>query len=111
MSSSDVIVVGAGIGGAVLALALGSRGWKVKVLEREAQPPRMVRPEILWGATPAALDQFGVGDVIRAQTSIRLDSVRIFHGGRRLLTLSHDNLRDARVEAYSTDPGQTREAI
>ena len=56
MDTSDVVIVGAGIGGAVLALALGSRGWKVKLLEREIRPPRMVRPEILWGATPAALD-------------------------------------------------------
>ena len=111
MNHSDAIIVGAGIGGAVLALALGTRGWKVKLLEREAQPPRMVRPEILWGATPAALDRFGVGDVIRTKTSVRLGGIQIFRRGRRLLTLSASNLRDARVEAYSTDPGQTREAI
>jgi len=38
MDTSDVGIGGAGIGGAVLALALGSRGWKVKLLEREMQP-------------------------------------------------------------------------
>jgi monooxygenase len=108
---SDVVVVGAGIGGAVLALALGSRGWKVKLLEREVQPIRMVRPEILWGATPTALDRFGVGDVIRTQASVRLDGVEFMRGSRRLLSLSRDVLKAANVEAYSTDPSLTREVI
>jgi 6-methylpretetramide 4-monooxygenase len=111
MNSSDVIIVGAGIGGAVLALAMGTRGWKVTVLEREAEAPRIVRPEVLWGATPTALDSFGVGDVIRTQTSIRLQGVEVCRGSNRLLTLTHHNLRTARVEAYSTDPGQTRAVI
>src|SRR4051812_15076084 len=109
MDTSDVIVVGAGIGGAVLALALGTRGWKVKLLEREKQPPRMARPEILWGATPAALDRFGVGDSIRNTASIRLDGVEFLSGCRRLLAVSREVLREAKVEAYSTDPSATRE--
>jgi len=111
MDTSDVAIVGAGIGGAVLALALGSRGWRVKLLEREMQPPQMVRPEILWGATPTVLDRFGVGDVIRTQASVRLGGVEFMCGRRRLLALSHDVLQAAKVEAYSTDPGLTREAI
>src|SRR5436190_16674025 len=108
---SDVIIVGAGIGGAVLALALGSRGWKVKLLEREAQPPRMARPEVLWGATPAALDQYGVGDPIRTQASVRLDGVEMRRGDRRLVALTRRDFQAAKVEAFSTDPGQTRELI
>lgn len=108
---SDVVIVGAGIGGAVLALGLGSRGWKVKLLEREAQPPRMARPEILWGATPAALDRYAVGDLIRTHASVRLTGVEMRRGDRRLLALTSSNFQAARVEAYSTDPGKTRELI
>ena len=95
----------------MLALALGSRGWKVRLLERESSPPRMTRPEILWGATPTALDRFGVGDLIRSRASVRLEGVGLLRGSRRLLTLSRDDLQRAKVEAYSTDPGLTRELI
>jgi 2-polyprenyl-6-methoxyphenol hydroxylase-like FAD-dependent oxidoreductase len=56
----DVVVVGAGIGGAVLALDLGRRGRSVAVVERESVPARIARPEILWGATLRALEPYGV---------------------------------------------------
>ena len=52
----DVVIVGAGIGGAVLALDLGRRGWRVALVERENAPPRIARPEVLWGATLRALE-------------------------------------------------------
>ncbi|HEX6084276.1 MAG TPA: FAD-dependent oxidoreductase, partial [Thermoanaerobaculia bacterium] len=61
----DVVIVGAGIGGAVAALALGARGWRIAIVERESAPPRLARPEVLWGVTPRALDRYGVGDAIR----------------------------------------------
>lgn len=111
MNTSDVIVVGAGIGGAVLALALGARGWKVKVLEREAQPIPMSRPEILWGPTINVLGRLGVGDLVCSQASVQLDGVEFTRGNRRLLSLSRDVFNRANVEAYSTDPGLTRELI
>lgn len=111
MNKCDVVIIGAGIGGAVLSLALGSRGWKIRLLERELHPAHIARPEVLWGATPAALDRFGVGDIIRNTASVRLDGVEFTSGSRQLLTLSPDVLRRAKVEAYSTDPGLTREVI
>lgn len=111
MDTSDVVVVGAGIGGAVLALALGSRGWSVKLLEREREPPRMIRPEILWGATPAALDQYGVGETIRSTASVRLGGIEAWSGSRKLLGLSKEDLQAAGAAAYSTDPNLTRQAI
>src|SRR5438445_2358340 len=83
MDACDVVVVGAGIGGAVLALALGRRGWKVKLLERKSQPPRMAWSEVLWGATPAALDNLGVGDLIRTTASVRLDGVEFWKSASR----------------------------
>ena len=110
-SHSDVIVVGAGIGGAVLGLALAVRGWSVKILERESAPLSIARPEILWGATPAALDRLGVGDVLRRQISVRLAGIQLNHGDRQLLAISRDVLHRADVEAYSTDPSMSRTAI
>ena len=51
----DVIIVGGGIGGAVLANLLGRSRKSCIVLEREAHPLAIVRPEILWPATVATL--------------------------------------------------------
>jgi 2-polyprenyl-6-methoxyphenol hydroxylase-like FAD-dependent oxidoreductase len=93
--SSDVAVVGAGIGGAVLALALGNRGWTVTLLERDRVPHTVPRPEILWGATPDALDRFGIGDLIRQQASVRLGGINVRQGNRRLLTISRRVLDSA----------------
>ena len=110
-AESDVIVVGAGIGGAVLALALGQRGWKIKLLERDKQPPRIARPEILWGATPRALDRLGIGERIRTQASVRLAGIEATEGERRLVTVSSDLMRRAGAEAFSTDPAASRAVI
>jgi len=109
--SIDVAVVGAGIGGAVLALGLGRRGWKVTLLERERQPHTIPRPEILWGATPAALDRFGVGDLIRQQASVRISGVYFRQKSRRLLSISRRVLNSVGVHAYSTNPATTRASI
>lgn len=109
--SSDVAVVGAGIGGAVLALALGNRGWTVTLLERDRVPHTVPRPEILWGATPDALDRFGIGDLLREQASVRLGGINVRQGNRRLLAISRRVLDSAGVRPYSTNPAITRAAI
>lgn len=53
--SIDFLIVGSGIGGAVLANLLGRRGKRVLVLERDRTPPPQMRPEILWPATVQVL--------------------------------------------------------
>lgn len=103
----DVAIVGAGIGGSVLALDLARRGWNVAIVERETSAPRHIRPEILWGATPAALDRLGIGAAIRRDASVRLDGIDF--GGR--LVFSERDLHAARVEAFSTDPSATRQLV
>ncbi|MEX0714556.1 MAG: NAD(P)/FAD-dependent oxidoreductase [Pirellulales bacterium] len=110
-AATDLIVVGAGIGGAVLALALGRRGWKVKLLEREQEPPRIARPEILWSATLAALEPLNVADRIRREASVRVDAVVAARGDRRLLAIDREVLDAAGADPHSTDPAATRALI
>ena len=105
----DVVIVGAGIGGAVLALDLGRRGWRVALVERESAPPRIARPEILWGATVRALERYDLGDAIR-RSSVRLDRIEI-GAHRPWLRLTAEDLSAAAVEAFSTNPSMTREVI
>src|SRR5439155_13092135 len=47
----DFLIVGGGIGGAVLANLLSRRGKRVLVLEKSWTPVPQNRPEILWPAT------------------------------------------------------------
>jgi 6-methylpretetramide 4-monooxygenase len=105
----DVVIVGAGVGGAVLALALGKRGWRVAVVERESAPPLIVRPEILWGATPHALDRHGIGDAIR-DASVQIEAVHI-GGEKPWLKITGDDFAAAGVDAFSTNPSTTRAII
>jgi 2-polyprenyl-6-methoxyphenol hydroxylase-like FAD-dependent oxidoreductase len=99
--------VGAGIGGAVLALELGRRGHHVVILEREPYPRRIVRPEVLWKPTLDALDQLGVGERIRREASVQLSEIDI--GG--LLVMEPKDFTAAGAQAFSTDPLLTRQLI
>lgn len=105
----DVVIVGAGIGGAVLALALGRRGWRIAIVERESAPPRLARPEVLWGATALALDDYGIGDAVRS-ASVHVEGIEI-GGGKPWLTITGDDFAAAKVDAFSTNPAMTRAIV
>ena len=106
----DVVIVGAGIGGAVLALDLGRRGWRVAMTDREAAQPRFPRPEILWGATLRALEAYGVSDTIRRTAALKLERIEL-GGEKPWLTFTREDLDAAGVEAWATNPGATRTII
>ncbi len=106
----DVVIVGAGIGGAVLALDLGRRGWRVALVERESAPPRIARPEILWGATLLALEPYGVATSIRQTASVQLEGIE-FGGETPWLRITRDDMAAAGVAAFSTNPSATRSIL
>ncbi len=106
----DVVIVGAGIGGAVLALDLGRRGWRVALVERERTPLVIARPEILWSPTMRALHRYGVADAIRERACVKLEMIEI--GGRNVwLRITSDDFAAAGVEAFSTNPSMTRSIL
>ena len=107
---TDVVIVGAGIGGAVLALSLARRGWHVALVERESAPPRLVRPEILWSPTLTAVEPLGIADAIR-EASVSLDGILVATTSRELVDLGSGVFGDAGVSAFSTNPSKTRSLI
>lgn len=107
----DVLIVGGGIGGAVLGLALGRAGWRVRIVEREAEPPDPPRPEILQESTLEALDALGIGARIRAEAVVRLRGFEIYEGDRPLVTVDEADLAAAGSRPLSTDPARTRALI
>lgn len=107
----DFVVVGGGIGGAVLAGLLGRGGKKVVVLERSIAPPHWVRPEVLWPATMEILFSLSPREVWEREAVLPMRGVE-FHDGRRSVPfITADVLRHAGVQPFSTNPNQTREQL
>jgi monooxygenase len=91
--SVDVIIVGAGGGGAVLGLALAQKGIQTLVLEQGAGPPTGLRGELLQPNGQQILDQLGLLERLPAKA---VRAVRYFHfcrvGGERLCTVDYGML-------------------
>src|SRR6478752_5997326 len=79
---TDVAIVGAGGGGAVLALALGQKGIRTVVLDQAPGPPKGLRGELLQPNGQEVLDRLGV---LGALPSDATRSIRRFHSCRGAL--------------------------
>lgn len=109
---TDVVIVGAGGGGAVLGLALARKGVRTLVLEQAPGPPRGLRGEVLQPNGQQVLDRLGLlgqlpGDATRA--------VRLFHfcraGGERLCTVDYGMLPPPYNRAIVTLPNVAHRVI
>jgi len=61
----DVLIVGGGMGGLSLALALARQGRSVAVVERQAKPRPLPRGELLQPNGLRILDQLGLLDAVK----------------------------------------------
>ena len=109
---TDVVVVGAGGGGAVLGLALAQQGIRTLVLEQAPGPPGGLRGEILQPNGQRVLDQLGLLDKL-PKKAVR--EVRLFHflrsGGTRLCTVDYDMLPAPYNRAVVTLPNVAHHVI
>ncbi|MDE3040245.1 MAG: FAD-dependent monooxygenase [Nitrospirota bacterium] len=109
---TDVAVVGAGGGGAVLALALAKQGISTVVLDQAAGPPQGLRGEILQPNGQQILDRLGVLQSLPADAT---RSVRHFHfcraGGTRLCSIDYGDLPAPYNRAIVTLPNVAHHAI
>jgi 6-methylpretetramide 4-monooxygenase len=109
---TDVAIVGAGGGGAVLALMLAQRGIRSIVLERSAGPPTGLRGEILQPNGQRVLDRLGLLAKLPADA---VKAVRLFHfcraGGERLCTVDYGDLPAPYNRALVTLPNVAHHAI
>jgi 2-polyprenyl-6-methoxyphenol hydroxylase-like FAD-dependent oxidoreductase len=112
IEETDIAVVGAGGGGAVLALALAQKGIKTIVLEQAPGPPRGLRGEILQPTGQRVLDQLGLLNKLPDDAT---RTVRRFHfckvGGERLCTVDYDDLPAPYNRAVVTLPNVAHHAI
>lgn len=109
---TDIAVVGAGGGGAVLALALAQKGIKTIVLERAPGPPQGLRGEILQPNGQRVLDQLGLLNELPSEST---RTVHKFHfcrvGGERLCTVDYGDLPPPYDRAVVTLPNVAHHAI
>ncbi|MDP1949433.1 MAG: FAD-dependent monooxygenase [Nitrospirota bacterium] len=109
---ADVAVVGAGGGGAVLALALAKQGISTVVLDQAAGPPQGLRGEILQPNGQQVLDRLGVLQSLPANAT---RTVRHFHfcraGGKRLCSIDYNDLPAPYNRAIVTLPNVAHHAI
>lgn len=109
---TDIAVVGAGGGGAVLALALAQKGIKTVVLEQGFGPPQGLRGEILQPNGQHVLDRLGLLNKLPAEST---RTVRKFHfcrvGGERLCTVDYGDLPPPYNRAVVTLPNVAHHAI
>lgn len=93
-SHADLVIVGAGIGGAVLALLAAAKKRRVVVVDRQAGGPvDPDRGEILQPNGLRILDQLGLLNGLSDQWTSRVSRYR-FHriGGSRLVTIDYGTL-------------------
>jgi 2-polyprenyl-6-methoxyphenol hydroxylase-like FAD-dependent oxidoreductase len=109
--NADVLIVGGGIGGTVLAELLGRGGKKVVVLEKGTGPPPWTRPEILWPATAELLFTLAPRERWLAEAMVPLAGIEIFTGRRFYRAITRQRLAAAGVQPWSTDPNRTRELL
>lgn len=82
----DVLVVGGRCAGSATAIALGRKGFRVLLVERQRMPSSIISTHALWPDGVAALEDLGVLDEVLATGSPPVDHFRLCHGEDIVLT-------------------------
>src|ERR1700755_3104523 len=79
---AEVVIVGAGIVGCALAVALGNQGRSVIVLERSLRQPDRIVGELLQPGGVFALEKLGLSDCLDGIDAIKVKGYEVFYYGK-----------------------------
>jgi 2-polyprenyl-6-methoxyphenol hydroxylase-like FAD-dependent oxidoreductase len=108
---TEILIVGGGIGGVVLAELLTRVGKAVLIIERATSPPPFLRPELLWPSAVQTL--FSLRDRIDwERDSFRpVGGIILDRRGRLQPVVTPKSLHAAGIQPYFENPNQTRETL
>nr|ATA67044.1 squalene epoxidase [Trichophyton mentagrophytes] len=78
---ADVVIIGAGIAGCALAVALGNQGRSVILLERSLKEPDRIVGELLQPGGVRALEQLGLRDCLEGIDAVRTYGYDVIYFG------------------------------
>ncbi|KAL2000156.1 hypothetical protein VTN02DRAFT_3482 [Thermoascus thermophilus] len=81
---ADVVIVGAGVLGCALAVALGRQGRRVLLLERSLKEPDRIVGELLQPGGVRALEQLGLSECLEDIDSIRVKGYDVIYYGEQV---------------------------
>ncbi|KAK5150320.1 hypothetical protein LTR04_006832 [Oleoguttula sp. CCFEE 6159] len=81
---ADVVVIGAGILGCALAVALGNQGRSVILLERSLKQPDRIVGELLQPGGVAALERLGLRDCLEDIDAIKVEGYEVIYYGEEV---------------------------
>lgn len=108
--SHDILIVGGGIGGAVLANLLARGGKRVAVLEKNLVPPPITRPEILWPHTVGFLRTL-LPKQEEHRWLLAVEGFRFFEQGILVAQMSAKAFQTAGIQPWSTAGQETRRLL
>ena len=103
----ELVIVGGGIGGAVLATRLRRAGKQVLVVERDLAPPHVDRPEVHWPRTVQTLTEL-LPHVPAEELRIGIRALRVHY---RNQVLAEIVANQQHPPAHSTIPSETRRRL
>jgi len=93
VEESDLLIIGGGAGGMILALVLAQQGFRVSILDRQDPPIPAPRGEILQPNGLKILEQFGLLSELLKSDIYRCDQVLFYQGaGKHLCTVDYRRL-------------------
>jgi 2-polyprenyl-6-methoxyphenol hydroxylase-like FAD-dependent oxidoreductase len=107
----DFVIVGGGIGGAVLGELLARAGKSVLVLEKNLQPPSFQRPEVMWPESIEVLTRLHPREVWETESALAVRGVDLFDGREWGHAITPELLRSAGLQPWFVNPNDTRELL
>lgn len=100
LQETGVLVVGGGPGGALVGYMLARRGWRVTIVERQADLAREFRGETVAAPSVLTLRALGFGPALDASGYLTTEGVTMIMEGRRVM---HVDYRRFGIDAVPID--------
>lgn len=97
---ADVVIVGAGILGCAIAVALGNQGRSVILLEKSLKEPDRIVGELLQPGGVQALKKLGLRDCLEEIDAVKVYGYDVIYYGEEVKIAYPENARGEEDEAY-----------